>query len=59
MGKKYILLLIIGIFSMATLQILSRYLEIPDFIYGLLFGTSLGFIILALVKTRKKARLQN
>jgi len=57
-NKKASILLAIGLFAMAGTQILSRYIELSDFMNGGLIGISLGLMVLGIIFRIKKRSTQ-
>jgi hypothetical protein len=58
-SKSVRILLICGLLVVAGSQILSRYLALPDFIFGCLIGMGIGielgaFVLLKRLKTVKR-----
>ncbi|XRE41888.1 hypothetical protein ACIVBQ_000092 [Tenacibaculum discolor] len=51
--KKSLMLLSIGILTIAASQILAHYLKVSDLIQGLSFGIGIGLLITAIVFRNK------
>ncbi len=51
--KKSLMLLSIGILTIATSQILTHYLKVSDLMQGLSFGVGIGLLITAIVFRNK------
>lgn len=47
--KKAILLIIIGILLIAIPQIISHYIEVPDFVNGLCKGAGIGILVISII----------
>ncbi|MFK7114921.1 hypothetical protein V3468_10800 [Flavobacterium oreochromis] len=45
--KNVLILMITGIFVIATSQILNRFIELTDFTKGALIGIGVGFLLLS------------
>ncbi|UZR98096.1 hypothetical protein [Chondrinema litorale] len=52
-NKKPSTLLIVGVLLISFDQIVSHYVNMPDFFNGLLMGTGIGLLIMAVYKLSK------
>ncbi|MVO10920.1 hypothetical protein GOQ30_17245 [Flavobacterium sp. TP390] len=53
---KFKAFFIIGILTVSISQILTHYFQLNDFTNGLLIGTGLGLLLLALLQKNKTAK---
>ena len=54
LNRKPLILMIIGLFSIGAIQIISRYFELSDPVYGFLMGTCLGLMTVGIIKAKTK-----
>ncbi|RSC92295.1 hypothetical protein [Tenacibaculum singaporense] len=54
--KKSLILLSIGVLTIATSQIFTHYLKISDLMQGLSFGVGIGLLIMAIANSNLKAK---
>ena len=52
--RKALILIPIGVFTIAIIQVLAHFTEIPDFIRGAFTGIGIGLIVMALVVGKLK-----
>ncbi|REH50408.1 hypothetical protein C7448_10419 [Tenacibaculum gallaicum] len=52
--KKSLILLSVGIFIIASLQILTRYTEISDMMQGLGIGLGIGLLVTSIIGRKLK-----
>lgn len=58
-NRKALKIIAVGLLVMVLTQIISHYFEIPDILYGFLMGSSLGLMILGLIKRKIKISSTN
>ena len=51
--KKSIILLLSAMLIISLFQIINQYVEMPDFMIGVILGTSVGLSLIALLRLRK------
>ena len=51
MNKQQLPLLIMGIFVLSIAQIVTHFVQLPDFANGLFMGIGLGLLAISLIKS--------
>ncbi|MEE4001475.1 hypothetical protein V1T75_14110 [Tenacibaculum sp. FZY0031] len=54
--KKSLILLSIGILTIASSQILTRYVKVSDLTHGLSIGIGIGLLIMAIANSNLQAK---